>query len=469
MRRSAIWVACIELLLAPLVAPSDRALAAEEVRSDEAASDEEASDKAASEEIAAEEISAEEASAEKVPPGKVPAEGEPIDLVALERQRKERAYLYPIRRRISRYLEAATKAVDKGKPEDGRAVLERLEPKRLNPYERALVYRLQAHLAYFASDYPGARAAFEKVLAEEILPVQDENRIRFNIAQLHAAAEEWPESLAALDRWERYVPEKDPLALYLRAVALYQLNDLDASLANAKQAVDLSSEPLESWLVFLAALYVQKEDFTSAAPVVEQLVARFPTKAKYWLQLALIYGALEKYPQALAVQQIAYREGLLTQDKDLRRLVRSSLHHGTPFGAAQILRHELKAERIKRDPPALELLANSWVAAREYELSIPALRDAAKASADGNLFLRLAQVYMQRELWKEAIETLGGAIEKGGLKDPGNAQLLLGICYYNDQRVEQARSSFARARDYNSTREAADRWIAHLEQASGAG
>src|SRR3990172_7748362 len=208
MRRRAVWVACLELilsLLAPLAAPANA------------------------------------------------VEDEPIDLQALELERTKRAALYPVRRRISRYLEAATKAVDQGKPEEGRALLARLEPKRLNPYERALVYRLEAHLAYFASDYKAAREHFEKVLAEEALPVRDDNRVRFNIAQLHAAAQEWREALAALDRWSRYVPEPDPLAFFLRAVAYYQLDELDAALVNAKHALDLSPEPLEGWLGLQAA------------------------------------------------------------------------------------------------------------------------------------------------------------------------------------------------------------------------
>ena len=76
---------------------------------------------------------------------------------------------------------------------------------------------------------------------------------------------------------------------------------------------------------------------------------------------------------------------------------------------------------------------------------------------------------MQREQWKESVEALQQALAKGGLRDPGNAQLLLGIAYYNDHRVEQARSSFARAREHDSTREAADRWITHLEQSGAAG
>src|SRR5262249_5897548 len=286
-----------------------------------------------------------------------------IDLVELERERAARAALYPVRKRISRYLEAATKAVDQGKPEDGRALLAKLEPKRLNPYERALVYRLQAHLAYFASNYAGAREDFEKVLAEQVLPVRDENRIRFNIAQLYAATQEWREVLTALDRWARYVEEPDPFVLYLRAVAHYQLDEPGPALADAKQAVELSREPLESWLQLLAALYSPQEGYKSAAPILQQLVLRFLEKKHHWVQLALIYGAMGDYPRSLSVQLLAYRQGLLTDDKDLRRLARACLQQNIPYQAARVLEKALADGAIPRGSGALELPANSFLPA----------------------------------------------------------------------------------------------------------
>jgi tetratricopeptide (TPR) repeat protein len=187
------------------------------------------------------------------------------------------------------------------------------------------------------------------------------------------------------------------------------------------------------------------------------------------VQLSLIYGARDNYRHSLAVQQVAYLQGFLTEDKELRRLARSYLYNNLPYPAAQVLEKGLAEGKIERDAQALELLANSWVAAREYDRSLEPLREAAEHSGDGNLYVRLGQVHMQREEWREAADVLQHAIEKGGLKDPGNAELLLGICYYNDERVEQARSSFGRARQHDSTRDAAERWITHLESESEGG
>jgi tetratricopeptide (TPR) repeat protein len=391
---------------------------------------------------------------------------QPLDFEKLHRERQARQALYPVRARISRYLEAAAKAVDAGDAEKARSLLGRLDPNRLNPYERALVHRLTAYVAYSASDYAAAIASFEKVLAEEVLPIRDETRIRFNIAQLHASLQQWRESIAAIDRWLRYAEAPDPLGYYLRGIAHSQLEDFDAALADAEKAVDLSSEPKESWLQLLAALYAQKEDYASATPVLEELVVRFPKKP-YWVQLSLIYGAREDYRHSLAVQQVAYLQGFLTEDKELRRLARSYVYNDLPYPAAHVLERGLAEGAIKRDAEALELLANAWVAAREYDRSLEPLREAAERSKDGNLYVRLGQVHLQREEWKEATLAFQKAIEKGDLKDPGNADLLLGIAYYSDARVEQARSSFGRARQHDSSREAAERWIAHIEQESG--
>jgi tetratricopeptide (TPR) repeat protein len=395
-------------------------------------------------------------------------EQEPIDLEDLRAQRKARAAKFPVGSRVSRYLTAGAEASDEGNPEEGQALLDKLNPRRLNPYERALIYRLKAYVAYAAGDYEATIENFEKVLAEEVLAVEADNRIRFNIAQLHASLQRWHEVIAALQRWFRYVEDPNPLAYYLLGISHYQLGEVDLAIASTEKAVDLSPEPAEGWLQLLAALYIQKEDYQSASPLLEELVMRFPKK-QYWVQLSLIHGARDNYRHSLAVQQVAYLQGLLTEDKELRRLARSYLYHDLPYPAAKVLEKGIEEGAIERDAKAFELLANSWIAAREYDRSLPPLQKAAALSDDGNLFVRLGQVHLQREEWSQAADQLRRAIEKAGLENPGNAELLLGIAYYNDRRVGQARSSFMRARQHESTRAKAQNWITHIESEARTG
>jgi tetratricopeptide (TPR) repeat protein len=394
-------------------------------------------------------------------PARSADDAEPIDLEALSIARKLRAAQFGVNTRVSRYLSKAQEASDAGNPEKGMALLDKLDMRRLNPYERAMVYRLKAYVAYAEGEFEVTIENFEKVLAEEVMSVEADNRIRFNIAQIHAALQKWKQVIPALERWFRYAPEPSPLAYYLLGISYYQLGKVDLSITNTEKAIDLSPEPAEGWLQLLAALYIQKEDYPRAVPILEELVIRFPKKA-YWVQLSLIYGARDDYRHSLAAQQVAYLQGLLTDDKELQRLARSYLYHDLPYPAAKVLEKGIEEGTIPKDAKAYELLANSWIAAREYNRSLGPLLEAAEFSDDGKLFVRLGQVYLQREEWDEAAKRLQQGIEKGGLDKPGNAQLLLGIAYYNGNRVGPARAAFSRALQHESTRAEADRWIAHL-------
>ena len=194
----------------------------------------------------------------------------------------------------------------------------------------------------------------------------------------------------------------------------------------------------------------------------------FPKK-QYWVQLSLIYGARGTYEKSLDVQQLAYAQGLLTEDSELRRLARSYLYHQLPHPAAEVLEKGLEEGRIEAGEEVLELLGNSWIAAREFGKSLEPLRRAAMLSEDGKLYLRLAQVHVQREQWKEAAQLLQKALEKGGLEDLGRAHLLLGISYYSDDRPGRARSAFVRARAHDSSRIEANAWLEHIDRESQTG
>ena len=389
-----------------------------------------------------------------------------IELEELEKVRKVRQRKYSPSSRIERYGEAAMELLAEGDAPAAKALLEKLNPKRLNPYERALTSIRLGYVSYELEDPRAAIENFSKALGENILSVKQDAELRFNIVQLYAALGQWRDVLDAIDDWAGYVEERTALSFYLQAIAYYQLDDSDESIVYAEKAVESAPEAKEGWLQLLAALYVKKQDYKSAAPVLEELVVSF-RKKEYWSQLSLIYGAIDDFRGSLAVQQVAYLQGLLTQDKELRRLARGYLYNELPHPAAQVLQQGIEERALDADVEAYELLANSWIAAREYDKSLEPLARAADLSEDGNLYVRLGQVRMQREEWSEAVRTFQKAVAKGDLKEPGNAHLLLGICQYNDRSVARARASFGLARKHEDSRSQADAWIDHIESEAG--
>jgi tetratricopeptide (TPR) repeat protein len=182
------------------------------------------------------------------------------------------------------------------------------------------------------------------------------------------------------------------------------------------------------------------------------------------MQLSAIYAEIGEDRKALASQQLAYQEGFLTEDKELRRLAQMYLFHDLPFRAATVLDRAIEEEKVESDTKALELLGNSWLAAREYDRALDPLERAAEVSEDGELFLRLGRVYIQREEWDKAAEELNKALQKGNLEEPGNVHLLLGIAVYNQKRLGSARRSFVRALDFEESSKNAQQWLRVIDR-----
>ena len=118
-----------------------------------------------------------------------------------------------------------------------------------------------------------------------------------------------------------------------------------------------------------------------------------------------------------------------------------------------------KEGTVEKTAKTWELLANAWIHAREYEKSESPLIEAARLSEDGGLYIRLAQVYIEREAWEDASDALVKAFEKGKLKDPGRAHHLHGIVYHNMNQPQKARRAFERAAKFCKTR----RWLEFIE------
>ena len=208
----------------------------------------------------------------------------------------------------------------------------------------------------------------------------------------------------------------------------------------------------------LLALYMEKKEYKRAIPLLERLVTLYPKKA-YWMQISAVYNELGREVDALASQQLAYVQGLLTEDKELRRLAQLYLYHDLPYRAGVVLEGAIDEEIVEGNADAYELLGNSWLSAKEYDRALPPLQRAAELSETGDLYARIGRVYIQQENWSEATGVLEQAVEKGNLDDEGNTQLLLGVSLYNEGKLRSARSQFRKALDFENSQQYAEQWI----------
>jgi len=336
-----------------------------------------------------------------------------------------------------------------------------LSLEKLSPYERGTVERILFNISYAQERYDEARGHLQKAIDSGGLNAQQIDEHRYQLAQLFIQEEKWREGAAALEEWFKTAANPNSAAYYLLAMAYYQLENFAAALAPAKKAVELMdpAKPNEGWLSVLSALYLQREEYREAIPVLQRLVQAAPDKKGYWIQLSSVYVQMEDYANGLATLQLLYNVGVLTEDSELRRLADLLVFNDVPYRGAQVLEAAIERRQVTLDEKLYEKLANCWIAAGELDRSIAPLQRAAELAPNGDAFVRLGEVQAQREDWPAAIAAIQRGVEKGQLKDPGNAQLWLGIAHYSQERYDDAVPFLERARQAAKHQPLADNYL----------
>ncbi|MEE4277156.1 MAG: tetratricopeptide repeat protein [Halieaceae bacterium] len=358
------------------------------------------------------------------------------------------------------------------KPQDlaaaARILDEMLEGRRdneLNSYELANVYNLYAFIHYSKEDYTSALQAYENVVKQPDIPIAMEVNTRFTIAQLYFVQERWQEGINALKKWFEMTDTPNATAYVLLAQGYYQLEDYDTALENIEIAInDFESKgkiPKEQWYNLARFLYAEKGRVNEATEVLRQLIAFYPKK-QYWVQLSFMYSELNQEAKQLATMDTAYVQDLLDKDGEYRNVASLFLNAEVPYKAAEVLREGLGEEIVEDNSKNWELLAGALRQAQEIKDAIPAMEKAANKSDDGELLTRLGSIYLDAEQHEKAVEAITKGLQRGGVKRPDNAQLVLGMAYFNLKEYAKAREAFRAAGRDERSKKYATQWIAYL-------
>ena len=428
-------------------ATADEAAAAEEV-GEEAEQDEKAEAADESKAEAKEEKPAESTEAAQAD------DGEP-----------KKRIIYPINKRVSRYLAASLKLMQDNKLDDAAALLNKINSqKRLNPAERAKIQQFLGNVAVYKSDMKGATKNLANALELKGLDPASEQQVTFQLASIYAQIGDYPNAMKTLDQWFAKATQPTPEAYYLKAVILIQMQRLEEAVTAAEQAVALTSEPREGWLSLLAHTYYLTKDYSNMSKTLERLIARSPNKKSYWLLLSAAYFELDRDDDARAIVQLAYRQGLLDQDREIRALARLLLSNGLPYEAAAVIEKGMASTLVPRQKDTYELLTNAFLQAREGDRALEPLTKGADLADDAQLYLLLGKVHLQRDRYKEAVNALNQGLAKAKPEQRGKVYLLLGVAQLGANRLDDAEVAFRSAAGDAKTRAEAENYLKFVTQ-----
>ena len=365
-----------------------------------------------------------------------------------------------------REIEAARALMEKEKYADALKVLDEMRASdAFTAHEKAVAQHTRGLVFAAKGDFAGAIAAFEAAVASGDLPPRLTGDLLYNIAQLHLAEGDAAAALAAFEKWA--ARRKGALPAEARGLSAhihFALDDLPAAERDVRAALTAAPEPRRDWVQLLLAVLLDGARYDEARPLLEDAAARWPEAKTFWRQLAGVRHALGDETGALAAYEAQAAQGMLESGKELTTLAQLYLYHGIPAKAAAVLEAGFADAALDDTADTHALLADAYMAAREWDKAIVPLTRAAALSETGKFYARLGRVYAQGENWPEAARAYAAALDKGGLEDAGGSWLMLGIARFRTGDAGGAVAAFRKAGDDDALAEDAFRWIRAVER-----
>lgn len=328
-------------------------------------------------------------------------------------------------------------------------------------FEHSEVNRFLGYVLYSQDRTKDAIEAYSSAVNNPEADPQKRTDTRYTLAQLLYVTENYESAMIQLEHWLKEVEIVDKSGKVLLARCYHNLGRKPEAVAMVEEVVAEAEadglEPKESWLNFQWVLYYEEERFTDAVGVNYKLLTNYP-KVKYWKQISAMYNALENAEREMLALELTYLQDGLDKEKQYVALAYQYLAFDVPYRAAVLLEKAMQEEKVERTEKNLSLLGSAYQRAQEYKRASPILEEAAKKAEDGNVWSRLAGVYLNLNENEKALVATINALSKGGLKredlawmNRGNAEAAL-HCY------EDAARSFSKAAKFEKSARGAANW-----------
>ena len=335
-------------------------------------------------------------------------------------------------------------------------------PDKLTEYEQANVLNYLGFVYYNKDDINNAIRTYERMLAIPTLEPQMAKQTTFTMAQLLTMQEQYAKALTTIDKWFLLEPNPAPEPFILKAQILYNLNRYQSMVEPIENAMRIARErdkPVkEDWYGLLNFAYFQQENYRKVRDIQKILIQNWP-KARYWKSLAGAFTELGEDEKLIYAYDAAHTQGMLEKEAEFVTMAQLYLQAEVPYKAGKLLEEKMSAGVVSKNEKNYRLLSQAWMLSMEDEKAIPALQQAAQRSSDGDLDLRLANAYLNLGNYSECVKSANNAARKGGLKNPDNMQISLGMCLYNLKKYSDAKAAFRQAAKVPRSKRTADQWI----------
>lgn len=359
-------------------------------------------------------------------------------------------------------------------------------------YDRAYVDRFIANM-YATKGGDDSKIALKylvKATEKAVLNDKEHSDSIKLLADLQMQEKMYKEALKNYADWMEFTGKEDPGTYTKIAQAYYELKQLDKMIAPTDRAIQLykdkqvSCERAKTQIdpktglvdpkkankkcklnqnpyILQLTSYYERKLYKESVDVLETVVVLFPEKKQWWTQLGMFYTLVEDYGNALYTLELAYKQGFLTKESEIKMLANLYAQSDVPYKSAMLLQKYLDSGLIKRTEQNLYTMANAYHAAQDVKTAAKYFGETAKLSNNAKHYRRQGMLLQQSEQYNAATVALQKALDLD-IDNKGRVYMTLAEAYFYQNKFKQATAAIKKAQEDPKTRKAARAWASYI-------
>ena len=297
----------------------------------------------------------------------------------------------------------------------------------------------------------------------DILNEADHDQSLKLLADLQMQTKAFEEALVNYQAWMDFTGKSDGDTWTKIANANYMLKRLDKMIVPADNAIAAYGDKHnKNPYILKITSYYERKKYQEAVKTLETVLQIFPEDKTWWNQLGMFYLLVEDYKKALATLDMAYKQGFLEKESEIKTLASLYSQNDVPYKAAVLLEKHIDSGLVTRDDKNLSSLANAWHAAQHIDKAAKYYGELAKMTNLAKHYSKQGMLLKQDEQFKPAIVALTKALELGA-KNQGRLHMSIAESHFYLEEYKQAYKAINLAMKDPKTRKSAKGWVGFIK------
>jgi tetratricopeptide (TPR) repeat protein len=251
------------------------------------------------------------------------------------------------------------------------------------------------------------------------------------------------------------------------AVAYYNLKDIANALTYAQKSIDMAKaagkQPEQAALQIVMNSEAKSNNEAAAVETLETMAVNY-NDPNNWHQLTQIaFGTKNlKELDALYIYRLCFSAGAMGNADDFTIMASLANQLGYPTEALKVLQQGINSGKVSSGQASGEL-GKARTGAAADERALASLASGAQQAKSGELAVKQAEDYWGYSRYTDAETFARTAIAKGGMKDPSEGQMILGMALVAQGKNDDAIAAFGQVSGSEGRNKAAHLWSLYAQ------